>query len=163
MLTEKIIEGKLQAEGLKFAIVASRFNDHIVEHLIKGAIDFLIRHGANKEDLTLIKVPGAFELAPAAKLLAQKNFDGIICVGAIIRGATAHFDLIAHETIKSLAQINLDYNVPIGFGVLATDTLEQAIERAGTKAGNKGAEAAAACLEMVKVLQQINKEIKSCS
>lgn len=157
MLIKKTIEGKLQAEGLKFAIVASRFNDHIVDHLTKGAIDFLIRHGASKDDLTLVRVPGAFELASAAKLLAQKKFDGIICVGALIRGATAHFDLIANETIKSLAQINLEYGVPVGFGVLATDTIEQAIERAGTKAGNKGAEAAAACLEMVQVLRQVAK------
>ncbi len=157
MLIEKIIEGKLQAEGLIFALVASRFNDYIVEQLTKGAIDFLIRHGADEKDLTLVKVPGAFEIASAAKMLAQKKFDGIVCVGAIIRGATPHFDLIANETIKSLAQINLEYGIPIGFGVLATDTLEQAIERAGAKAGNKGAEAAAACLEMVQVLRQVAK------
>lgn len=156
MLIEKIIEGKLQANNLKFAILASRFNDFIVEQLIKGAIDFLLRHGADKKDLTLVRVPGAFEIAQATKFLAKsQKFDGVICLGAIIRGATPHFDLLANETVKNLAQINLEYNVSIGFGVLTTDTLEQAIERAGTKAGNKGAEAAAACLEMIRVVQQI--------
>jgi 6,7-dimethyl-8-ribityllumazine synthase len=149
----KTIEGKLEARGLKFAIIVTRFNDFIVEQLQKGAIDFLIRHGAKQEDLTIVKVPGAFEIAKAAQIAAQsKNFDGVICLGTIIRGATSHFELLAHETMKALAQINLENSAPIGFGVLATDTLEQAIERAGTKAGNKGAEAAAACLEMVSII-----------
>lgn len=152
----KVIEGKLEAQNLKFALVASRFNEFIVEQLTKGAIDFLLRHGANVDNLTLVKVPGAFEIASTTKTLAQsKKFDGIICVGAIIRGATYHFELLANETIKSLTLINLEYKIPIGFGILTVDTLEQAIERAGTKAGNKGAEAAAASLEMIKILQQI--------
>lgn len=156
MLTSKIIEGKLQADGLKFALVASRFNDFIVEHLIKGAIDYLIRHGSNQNNLTLVKVPGAFEIAQAAKQLAHsKKYDGIICLGAIIRGGTAHYELLANETIKCIAQINMESEIPVGYGLLTTDNLEQAIERAGTKVGNKGAEAAAATLEMIHVLKQI--------
>jgi len=158
MQITNIYEGKLQANDLKFAIVATRFNEFIVEQLINGAVDFLLRHGANKNDLALIKVPGAFEIAQVTQLLAKsKKYDGIICLGALIRGATSHFDLLAHETIKSLAQINLTYQVPIGMGILAADTLEQAIERAGTKAGNKGAAAASACLEVVQVVKQLRK------
>jgi 6,7-dimethyl-8-ribityllumazine synthase len=116
-----------------------------------------LRHGALADDLTLVRVPGSFEIAQAAKVLVQsKKIDGIICLGAIIRGATLHFDLLAHETSKNLSQLNLEYQIPIGFGILIADTLEQAIERAGTKAGNKGAEAAAASLEMVQVLKQLS-------
>jgi len=154
-----VIEGNMDATGIKFAIVASRFNDFIVESLIKGAIDCLLRHGAQTKDLTLIRVPGAFEIAQATKVIAQttsvKKFDAIICLGAIIRGATPHFDLLASTTIKALAQINLEHSIPIGLGILTTDTQEQAIERAGAKAGNKGVEAAAACLEMVQVMQKL--------
>lgn len=158
MTNIKVIEGKLQADGLKFAIVSSRFNSFIVEQLVNGAVDFLLRHGANQNDLTLVKVPGAFEIALATKALAKsKKFDALVCLGAVIRGATPHFDLLANETIKSLSQVNLECQIPIGFGILTTDTLEQAIERAGTKAGNKGAEAAAASLEMALVLKQIEK------
>jgi 6,7-dimethyl-8-ribityllumazine synthase len=150
------IAGKLDAKDLRFALVASRFNDFIVKQLIDGAIDCLLRHGAQKENLTLVQVPGAFEIALATQTLAQtQQFDAIICLGAIIRGATPHFELLAHETSKSLAQINLASCIPIGWGILTTDTLEQAIERAGTKGGNKGSEAAAASLEMVHVMQQL--------
>jgi 6,7-dimethyl-8-ribityllumazine synthase len=152
----KTIEGKLQAEGLRFALIASRFNDFIVSRLIDGAVDFLTRHGADKDNLTLIRVPGSFEISKTARFLADsKKYDGIICLGAIIRGATTHFDLLANETMKGLAKIDLEHNTPIGFGIITADTLEQAIERAGTKAGNKGAEAASACLEMVQVMRQI--------
>lgn len=152
----KTIEAKLDASGLKFALVASRFNDFIVGELIRGAIDFLIRHGADEKNITIVRVPGAFEIAQVTQIVAKKKqHDGIVCLGALIRGSTPHFDLLANETAKSLAQINLAYNVPIGFGVLTTDNLEQAIERAGAKAGNKGAEAASACLEVVRVLQQL--------
>ena len=156
MKTITTIEGKLQAEGLTFALIASRFNDFIVSRLVDGATDFLVRHGADKNNLTLIKVPGAFEISKIASVLAQaKKYDGIICLGALIRGATPHFDLLANETIKGLAKIDLEHNTPIGFGIITADTLEQAIERAGSKAGNKGAEAASACLEMVQVMRQI--------
>lgn len=156
MTTITTIEGKLQAEGLTFALIASRFNDFIVSRLIDGAVDFLVRHGAEQNNLAIIRVPGAFEISKAASLLAKTNkYDGIVCLGALIRGATPHFDLLCNETIKGLAKIDLDYNTPIGFGIITADTLEQAIERAGSKAGNKGAEAASACLEMVQVMKQI--------
>jgi 6,7-dimethyl-8-ribityllumazine synthase len=156
MKTITTIEGKLQAEGLTFALIASRFNDFIVNRLIDGATDFLVRHGADKDNLTLIRVPGAFEISKIASSLAHsKKYDGIICLGAIIRGATPHFDLLANETIKGLAKIDLEHNTPIGFGIITADTLEQAIERAGSKAGNKGEMAASACLEMVRVMKQI--------
>ena len=150
------IEGQLVAKGLKFALVAGRFNDFITERLIGGAVDYLTRHGAEREDLTLVKVPGAFEIPLAAKKLAASGkFDGVICLGAVIRGATPHFEYVANECVKGLAHVMLETNVPVGFGVLTVDTLEQAIERAGSKAGNKGVEAAAAVLEMVRVLEQL--------
>lgn len=153
----KIVEGKLDASNLKFVLIASRFNDFIVSELIKGAVDFLIRHGADEKNITIIKVPGAFEIAQVTRVIAKDNqYDGIISLGALIRGNTPHFDLLAAETVKSLAQINLEYGTPIGFGVLTTDNLEQAIERAGTKAGNKGADAASACLEVIRVLKQLS-------
>lgn len=150
------IEGQLVAKGLKFALVAGRFNDFITERLISGAKDYLTRHGAEPADLTLVRVPGAFEIPLAAKKLAVSNkYNGIICLGAVIRGATPHFDFVAGECVKGLAHIMLETGVPVGFGVLTTDNLEQAIERAGSKAGNKGVEAAAAVLEMVRVLEQL--------
>ncbi len=156
MLEIKTIEGKLHAEQLKFAIVASRFNEFIVSRLIGGTVDFLVRHGAEKDNLTLVHVPGAFEIPKMTRVLAKSGkYDGIICLGAIIRGATPHFEILANETVKGLSQVDLEYDTPIGLGILTTDTIEQAIERAGTKAGNKGAQAAAACLEMVRVLKQI--------
>ncbi len=150
------IEGQLAAKGLKFALVAGRFNDFITERLVGGAVDYLTRHGGDKADLTLVRVPGAFEIPLAAKKLAASGkYNGVICLGAVIRGSTPHFDFVANECAKGLAQVMLESGVPVGFGVLTTDTLEQAIERAGSKAGNKGVEAAAAVLEMVRVLEQL--------
>jgi len=152
----RTIEGHLQAEGLKFAIVAGRFNDFVVDKLTGGAVDYLVRHGADREDLVIVRAPGAFEIPLAAQRLARSgDYDGVICLGAVIRGATPHFEYVAGECVKGLAQVSLDTGVPVGFGVLTVDTLEQAVERAGSKAGNKGVEAAAAVLEMVRVLQQI--------
>ena len=152
----KTIEGRLQADGLRFALVASRFNDFIVEKLISGAVDYLVRHGAEYKEITLVRIPGSFEMPVVVKRLAGKQeFDGIICLGAVIRGATPHFEYVAAEVSKGLANVAIDSGIPVGFGILTTDTLEQAIERAGSKAGNKGAEAAQATLETVRVLKQI--------
>ncbi len=152
----KTIEGRLNASGLKFALVATRFNDFIVDRLVGGAVDYLVRHGGSEEDLTLVKLPGAFEMPLVArKLAASKKYAGVICLGAVIRGATPHFDFVAGECAKGIAMAAMETGVPIGFGVLTTDTLEQAIERAGSKAGNKGVEAAAAVLETVRVLEQL--------
>jgi len=149
------IEGRLDATGLRFAILASRFNDFIVDRLVGGAVDYLVRHGAEQGDITLVKVPGAYEMPLATKRLAEtKRFHGIVCLGAVIRGATPHFDYVSAEVSKGLAQVMMDSGVPVGFGVLTTDTLEQAVERAGSKAGNKGVDAAAATLEMIRVLEQ---------
>ena len=150
------IEGQLVAKGLKFALVAGRFNDFITERLVGGAVDYLTRHGGSRENITLVRVPGAFEIPLAArKLAASGKYAGVICLGAVIRGATPHFDFVANECVKGLAHVMLESDVPVGFGVLTVDTLEQAIERAGSKAGNKGVEAAAAVLEMVRVLEQL--------
>ncbi len=152
----KTIEGRLQADGLRFALVASRFNDFIVEKLISGAVDYLVRHGADHKEITLVRIPGSFEMPVVVKRLAGKQeFDGIICLGAVIRGATPHFEYVAAEVSKGLANVAIESGIPVGFGILTTDTLEQAIERAGSKAGNKGAEAAQATLETVRVLKQI--------
>ncbi len=156
MLHLKTIEGRLAAEGLQFAIVASRFNDFIVDRLVGGAVDYLLRHGADKDHLTLVRVPGAYEMPLVAQRLAQsKRYHGVICLGAVIRGSTPHFDYVAAEVSKGLAHVMLESGIPVGFGVLTTDTLEQAVERAGSKAGNKGADAAAATLEMIRVLEQV--------
>ncbi len=152
----KTIEGKLQADKLKFVIVATRFNDFVVDRLISGAQDYLVRHGADADDIELVRIPGAFELPIVCQKLAQsKKYDGIVALGAVIRGSTPHFDFVANEATKGLAHISLESGVPVGFGLLTTDTIEQAVERAGLKAGNKGAEAAAALLETVRVLEQI--------
>jgi 6,7-dimethyl-8-ribityllumazine synthase len=152
----KTIEGQLDAKGLKVAIVASRFNDFIVDKLIGGAVDALSRHGASREDLTLVKIPGAFEMPLIAKKLAASGkYDGIVCVGAVIRGATPHFDVVVNECAKGLAAVSMEFCIPLGFGVLTTDNLEQAIERAGCKAGNKGVDAAMAMLETARVAAQI--------
>lgn len=156
MLHVNTIEGQLDAKGLKFALVAGRFNDFITERLVGGAVDYLTRHGGEKEDITIVRVPGAFEIPLAAKKLASSGkYHGVVCLGAVIRGATPHFEYVANECVKGLAHVMLESNVPVGFGVLTVDTLEQAIERAGSKAGNKGVEAAAAVLEMVRVLEQL--------
>ncbi len=152
----KTIEGLLQAQDLKFTIISSRFNDFIVDRLVGGAVDYLVRHGADRANMTLIRVPGAFELPLVAQKVAKSGqADVIICLGAVIRGATPHFDYVCSEATKGIAHVSLETGVPIGFGLLTTDSLEQAIERAGSKAGNKGVEAAAAALETMRVLQQI--------
>ncbi len=156
MSTIKTYEGHFLAEGGKFCIVSSRFNSFIVEQLENGAIDALVRHGANKNDLNLVKVPGAFELPMVVqRLAASKKYDAIIALGAVIRGGTPHFDYVAGECVKGLAQISLQYDVPVSFGVLTVDSIEQAIERAGTKAGNKGAEAALSAIEMVSLFKNL--------
>ena len=152
----KIIEGKIVAKGMKFGIVASRFNDFICGRLIEGAIDALMRAGAEEKDIAIYKVPGSFELPLTAKKLATSaRFDAIICLGAIIRGATPHFEYISAEVSKGIASVGLDAEIPVVFGVLTTDTIEQAIERAGTKSGNKGADAAMTAIEMVDLFKKI--------
>jgi 6,7-dimethyl-8-ribityllumazine synthase len=152
----KIIEGKIVAKGMKFGIVASRFNDFICGRLIEGAIDSLMRAGAEEKDIAIYKVPGSFELPLTAKKLATSaRFDAIICLGAIIRGATPHFEYISAEVSKGVASVGLETGVPVIFGVLTTDTIEQAIERAGTKSGNKGADAAMTAIEMVDLFKKI--------
>ncbi|WP_035068975.1 6,7-dimethyl-8-ribityllumazine synthase [Nitratidesulfovibrio termitidis] len=156
MLHVKTIEGQFDAKGLKFAIIATRFNDFIVDRLVGGAVDYLARHGCEREDMTIVRIPGAFEMPVVAQKLAKSGrYHGIIALGAVIRGATPHFDFVAGEATKGLAHISLDSGVPVGFGLLTTDSIEQAIERAGTKAGNKGVEAAAAVLETVRVMEQL--------
>jgi 6,7-dimethyl-8-ribityllumazine synthase len=152
----KILEGIISAEGFKFAIVVSRFNDFISSKLVEGAMDALKRHGATEDSVTLVKVPGAFEIPVAAKRLAAKGgFDAIICVGAVIRGATPHFDYVASEVAKGIAVVSLESNIPLAFGVLTTDNLEQAIERAGSKSGNKGWDAAMAAMEMASLFKNL--------
>jgi 6,7-dimethyl-8-ribityllumazine synthase len=152
----KIIEGKIVAKGMKFGIVASRFNDFICGRLIDGAMDALTRAGAEDKDIAIYKVPGAFELPLVAKKLAKSGkFDAIICLGAVIRGATPHFEYISAEVSKGIASVGLETEVPVAFGVLTTDTIEQAIERAGTKSGNKGADAAMSAIEMVDLFKKI--------
>lgn len=153
----KHIEGALVAPNAKIAIVVSRFNSFIVESLVEGALDALKRQGQVKdENITIVRVPGAYELPVAAQRIAKLNkYDAIIALGAVIRGGTPHFDFVAGESNKGLAQVSLQYDIPVSFGVLTTDSIEQAIERAGTKAGNKGAEAALGALEMVNVMEQI--------
>ena len=152
----KIIEGRMEASNLSFAILATRFNDFIVDRLIGGATDYLTRHGADPAKITVIRIPGAFEMPIVCRKLAKSgDYDGIVALGAVIRGATPHFDFVANEATKGLAQVSLETGVPVGFGLLTTDTLDQAIERAGSKAGNKGAESAAALLETIRVLEQL--------
>ncbi|MBQ9405784.1 MAG: 6,7-dimethyl-8-ribityllumazine synthase [Desulfovibrio sp.] len=156
MNTPTTIIGKLDAKGLKVAIAAARFNDFIVEHLISGALDFLERHGLDATYITLVRVPGAFELPLICqKLAASGRFNGVLALGAVIRGATPHFDYVCAEASKGLAQCMLQSGVPIGFGLLTCDTIEQAIERAGSKGGNKGVEAASAMLETIRILEQL--------
>ena len=149
-----IIEGKIIAEGFRFAIIVSRFNDFISSRLVEGAMDALIRHGADEAQISLVKVPGAFEIPMAAKRLAGTGkYDAIVCLGAVIRGATAHFDYVAAEVSKGIASISLETGIPVTFGVLTTENLEQAIERAGSKSGNKGWDAAIAAMEMVSLFK----------
>jgi 6,7-dimethyl-8-ribityllumazine synthase len=157
MADVKVIEGQLIVPtGAKFVVVASRFNNFIVDRLADGAIDTLLRHGADAANVTLVRVPGSWEIPLAVARMAEAGkVDAIIAVGALIRGATAHFETIAAEVGKGLSQVSLKTGVPVAFGVLTTDTIEQAIERAGTKAGNKGAEAALAAIEQVSLLRQL--------
>lgn len=152
----KTYEGNLLAQGLRFGIIVSRFNDFIAERLLGGALDALRRSGADDEGIDIFRVPGAFEIPLVAKQLAAGNrYDAVICLGAVIRGSTPHFDYVANEVSKGIAAASLETGIPISFGVLTTDTLEQAIERAGSKAGNKGWDAAMAAIEMANLLQVI--------
>ena len=157
-MTIKTIEGSLQVHNARFCLVVSRWNSFVVEHLLEGAVDALKRHGAADSDLTLVRVPGAFEMPVLLdKIAAQGKYDAIVALGAVIRGGTPHFEYVAGEAVKGMAQVSLKHGVPISFGVLTVDTIEQAIERAGTKAGNKGAEAATSAIEMVNVLRQLDE------
>ena len=150
------IEGDLVVKGGKFGIVFSRFNSYIGESLLQGAIDTLVRHGGKQQDITVVRVPGAYELPIAAQRMARsKKYDAIIAIGIVIRGGTPHFEYVAGEATKGLAQVSMNEDVPVAFGLLTTDSIEQAIERAGTKAGNKGAEAAMSAIEMVNLLKQM--------
>ena len=152
----KIHEGKLLARGLRFGIVVSRFNDFICDRLLGGALDALKRNGAEEDAIDIFKVPGAFEIPLMAKKAAGSGrYDAVICLGAVIRGSTPHFDYVASEVSKGVATVSLETNIPVTFGVLTTDTLEQAIERAGSKAGNKGWDSALAAIEMANLLKEI--------
>lgn len=155
----KVIEGGLTVVGEgRYAILATRWNAFIVDRLVEGAIDTLKRHGVSAESITLLKVPGAYELPLVAqRVAASEHFDAIVCLGAVIRGSTPHFDYVAGEAAKGIAAVAMDFDLPVIFGVLTTDTIEQAIERAGTKAGNKGSEAAATAIEMVNLVKQLDQ------
>jgi len=154
----KILEGKLLAENKKFALVVSRFNDFITDKLVGGAIDALMRSGASDDDIEIVKVPGAFEIPLIAKKMAEKGiYDAVICLGAVIRGATPHFDYISAEVTKGIAMVSMEAGIPVIFGILTTDTIEQAIERAGTKAGNKGWNAAITAVEMANLMELVDQ------
>jgi 6,7-dimethyl-8-ribityllumazine synthase len=154
----KIIEANLQAQGKKFALIVSRFNDFITERLTSGAVDALVRAGADEKDIDIVKVPGAFEIPLLAKKLAgKKKHHAIIGIGAVIRGATPHFDYVSAEVSKGIAMVGLEAQIPVIFGVVTTDTIEQAIERAGTKAGNKGWSAAMAAIEMANLIEVVDR------
>jgi 6,7-dimethyl-8-ribityllumazine synthase len=154
----KTIEGKLMAKGLKFGIVLSRFNNFVSDRLLEGALDALRRSGAEEGDCSVVRVPGSFEIPLATKKMAKSGrYDALICLGCVIRGATPHFEYIAAEVTKGIASITLEIEVPISFGVLITDTIEQAIERAGTKVGNKGFDAAMSAIEMANLMKEIGK------
>lgn len=155
-MSYKSYEGKLEAGGFKYGIVVSRFNSFLTDKLLEGAIDCLVRHGADEADISVARVPGAFEIPYAAgKLVKKGGFDAVVCIGAVIRGETPHFDYIANETSKGIAKISMDTGVPVIYGIVTADTLDQAIERSGTKAGNKGWDAAAAAIEMVNLYKAI--------
>ncbi len=150
------IEGNLDAKDIKFAVVVGRFNSLISEKLLKGAVDCIVRHGGSEENITVVRVPGSFEIPLTAKKLAKSGkYDAVICLGAVIRGSTPHFDYVANEVSKGIALVSLETEIPVAFGVLTTDTIEQAVERAGTKMGNKGFDAALSAIEMVNVLRGI--------
>ena len=157
MSESNIVEGSLQYEAGRFAIVVARFNGFIVESLLAGAMDTLLRHGVAPSDITVVRVPGAFEMPVTVQKLAQSgNYNAIIALGAVIRGSTPHFDIVANESAKGLSAIALDHGLPVINGILTTENIEQTIERAGTKAGNKGSEAAAAAIEMVNIFKQLD-------
>lgn len=152
----RIIEGELQAQDFRFGIIVSRFNDFITSKLLDGAIDALIRHGASQDNIDVVKVPGSFEIPLIAKKLAlKKSYDAIICLGTVIRGATPHFEYVASEVSKGIAVTSLETGVPIAFGIITADTIEQAVERAGSKAGNKGWDAAVTAIEMAQVVKKL--------
>lgn len=152
----RVLEGNMVAQGAKIAIVGARFNEFIVSKLISGAQDGLVRHGVEEDDITLVWVPGAFEIPLAAKKLALSGkYDAVICLGAVIRGATSHYDYVCAEVSKGIAGVSLEAGIPVMFGVVTTDTIEQAIERAGTKAGNKGYDCALGAIEMINLAKQI--------
>ena len=153
-----VYEGKISAEGKKFGLVVSRFNDFVSDKLLAGAIDALSRHGARDEDMDIVKVPGSFEIPLMAKKMVEKErYDAVICLGAVIRGSTPHFEYVSSEVSKGVALVGLESGVPVIFGVVTTDTLEQAIERAGAKAGNKGWAAAVAAMEMANLVESVEK------
>jgi 6,7-dimethyl-8-ribityllumazine synthase len=155
-MSVKEIEGVLGVKDARFCLVVSRFNSFVVESLVSGALDTLKRHGAAETDITVVRVPGAFEMPLVLEKIAAKGgYDAIVALGAVIRGGTPHFEYVAGECVKGMAQVSLKHGIPIAFGVLTVDTIEQAIERAGTKAGNKGAEAAMSAIEMVNLLRQL--------
>lgn len=150
-------EGNLVSKGASYAVVVSRFNSFITESLLEGAVDVLRRHGASEEEITVLRCPGAFELpAVARKCLEMGKYDAVICLGAVIRGATSHYDLVCNAAANGIAQLNMSFDQPVIFGVITTDTIEQAIERAGTKAGNKGADAAVAAIELVNLYRNLD-------
>jgi len=151
----RVIEGDLQGQGVKVSIVVSRFNGFITDRLLEGALDALRRHGVEEKGITVVRVPGAFELPLGVRRAAGQKVDAVIALGALIRGGTPHFDYLSAEVTKGVAQVMLDTGIPVSFGVLTTDTVEQAIERAGAKSGNKGAEAAQSALEMVSLLRRM--------
>jgi 6,7-dimethyl-8-ribityllumazine synthase len=156
MINIKVTEGHLSAQGRRFCIVASRFNSFIVDHLVAGAVDALLRHGAQPDAIRIVKTPGAFELPLAVdKVAASGTADAVIAIGAVIRGSTPHFDYVAGECVKGLTASSLKHGLPVAFGVLTVDTIEQAVERAGTKAGNKGAEAALTAIEMANLVREL--------
>ncbi|HEY7775907.1 MAG TPA: 6,7-dimethyl-8-ribityllumazine synthase [Kineobactrum sp.] len=157
----KTLEGDFTGSGGQYALVVGRWNSFVVEHLLEGAIDTLRRHGVSDSQLTIVRAPGAFEIPMVCQRVAQKGgFDAIIALGAVIRGGTPHFEYVAGECTKGIAQVSLEFGIPISFGVLTVDSIEQAVERSGTKAGNKGAEAAMSALEMVSLFGQIGSASK---
>jgi len=154
----KILEAKLIAKGKKFALIVSRFNDFITDRLVGGAVDALLRSGADEEDIQIVKVPGCFEIPLAAKKMAAKGvYNAVICLGAVIRGSTPHFEYVSAEVSKGVAMVGLESEIPVIFGIITTDTIEQAIERAGAKAGNKGWNAAMAAVEMANLMETIDQ------
>jgi 6,7-dimethyl-8-ribityllumazine synthase len=157
-MTIKTIEGALSVQNARFCLVVARFNSFIVESLLEGAIDTIKRHGADESDITVVRVPGAFEMPLIVDKIAESgDYDAVVALGAVIRGGTPHFEYVAGECVKGIAQVTLKHGVPVSFGVLTVDTIEQAIERAGTKAGNKGGEAAISAIEMVNLLRQLGR------